>query len=249
MRTEFVSKRTPLEMQTRCARRLLMVGLLLWAVASVWGQSTGAAVLSIRLEQKKANIVQAVPQNTVFRNRDILRFRLTSQINGYLYVVNEGTSGSTEVLFPASGPTGSNRIDVGRGYLVPSEGEGWFEVNGPAGFDVLYFLVSATPIDLPHRPYATPSGEPAEPKATLLPPNLLPRCDDAIFKARGECVDASAGFAPLGPNAPIPRELVSLARTASRDIVLTEDDGDMEVQTAPTTKLPIIYTFRLAHRE
>jgi Domain of unknown function (DUF4384) len=249
MRTEFVSKRPVLHMQACGARPLLIAGLLFAASFSVSGQSTGASVLSIRLEQRKGDVVQAVPQNTVFRNGQILRFRLTSQIDGYLYVVDEGTSGGTAVLFPASVPTGSNRIEAGRGYVVPADGEGWFEVNGPAGFDVLYFLVSATPIDLPRRPSASPGREPAEPKATPPLPNLLPRCDDAIFKARGECVDASAGVVPLAPNAPIPRELVPLARTASRDIILTDDDGDTGVQSAPTAKLPIIYTFRLAHRE
>jgi hypothetical protein len=227
---------------------LLIVTLFLVAAYRLHAQNAGSSLLSIRLEQRKGDTVQAVPQNTVFRNGEILRFRLTSQINGYLYVLDKGTTGNTAVLFPASGPAGSNRIEVGHGYLVPAEGEGWFEVGGPAGFDVLYFLVSATPIDLPSGPSANPGNEPA-PKEEPPPPNLLPRCDDAIFKARGECVDASAGVVPLAPNAPIPRELVPMARTASRDIVLTDDDGDTAVQSAPAAKLPIIYTFRLAHRE
>jgi len=55
--------------------------------------------------------------------------------------------------------------------------------------------------------------------------------------------------AQLAPDAPIPRELVPMARTASRDIVLTDDGGETEVQSAPEAKLPIIYIFRLAHRE
>jgi hypothetical protein len=240
---------TLLQKRKRCAPRLLITMLFLVAAGGLHGQNTGSSVLSIRLEQRKVDVIHAVPQNTVFRNRDILRFRLTSQINGYLYVLDKGTTGNAAVLFPAGGPAGSNRIETSRSYLVPAEGEGWFEVSGPAGFDVLYFLVSATPIDLPRPPSAHPGTEPAEPKPTPPPPNLLPRCDDEIFKARGECVDASAGVAPLAPNAPIPRELAPVARTASRDIVLTDDDGDTGVQSAPTAKLPIIYTFRLAHRE
>jgi hypothetical protein len=43
--------------------------------------------------------------------------------------------------------------------------------------------------------------------------------------------------------------LIPLARTASRDIILTNDGDDTEVQPAPAAKLPLIYTFRLAHRE
>jgi len=249
MGIQFVSARAVLPNRTGCAPRLSILALLLVAAGCLHGQNAGSSLLSIRLEKKKGDVVQAVPQNTVFRNGEILRFRLTSQINGYLYVLDKGTTGNTAVLFPASGPAGSNRIEMGRGYLVPAEGDGWFEVSGPTGFDVLYFLVSAAPIGLPPGPAASSGNEPAPPKEEPPPPNLLPRCDDEIFKARGECVDASAGVAPLAPNASIPRELVPMAHTASRDIVLTDDNGDTAVQSAPTAKLPIMYTFRLAHRE
>ncbi len=240
-------------MGTRLRRRLrknllpFLVTAPFIGAACVQAQNGGSSVLSIRLEKKTGDAVRAVPQNTVFRNSDILRFRLTSQIDGYLYVVDKGSTGNTAVLFPAG--AASNKIETGRSYLVPAEGDGWFEVSGPAGFDVLYFLVSATPISLPSGSSMKPGDEHAPAQESPPPPNLLPRCDDAVFKARGECVDTSAGAAPLPPEAAVPRELVPLARTASRDIVLTDDGDDTGVQSAPHAKLPIIYTFRLAHRE
>ena len=209
-----------------------------------------SGLFSIRLEQRKGNTVQAVPQNTVFRNGDILRFRLSSQIDGYLYVVDKGTTGSTAVLFPGtSAANRTNHIELSHSYLVPADGEGWFEVSGPAGFDTLYFLVNASPIALSAGPQAE-SPDSAHPQSTPPPPpGLLPRCDDAIFKARGECLDGSAGVTPLPPGAEVPRELIPLARTASRDIVLANDGDDTAIQSAPSAKLPLIYTFRLAHRE
>lgn len=226
---------------------LLGILFVVAAALPVRSQTGGTSVLSIRLEQRKGDAARAVPQNTVFRNGEILRFRLTSQMDGYLYVIDRGTTGSTSVLFPAGGHGSSNRIGAGREYFVPADGDGWFEVSGPTGFDVLYFLVSATPITLPS---AGAPGTEATPSDTAPPPsNLLPRCDDSIFKARGECVDGSAGVAPLAPDAPVPRELVPLARSASRDIVLTDDGDDTAIQSAPTAKLPMVYTFRLAHRE
>ena len=250
MQTGCASVCTQMRGWSCCARRLLFAILgLLVAACGLHGQNAGSSLLSIRLEQKKGDTVQAVPQNNVFRNGEILRFRLTSQINGYLYVVDRGTTGNSAVLFPAVGAAGGNRIEIGHSYLVPADGDGWFEVGGPTGFDTLYFLVSATPIALPSAPSTNQDNEPARPNAAPLPPNLLPRCDDAIFKARGECLDVSAGVAPLAPNAPMPRELVPMAGAASRDIVLTDDNGDTAVQSAPTARLPIIYTFRLAHRE
>lgn len=227
----------------------LLILLVAFAASHLHAQNPGSpGLFSIRLEQRKGT-VQAVPQNTVFRNGDILRFRLASQIDGYLYVVDKGTTGSTAVLFPGtSAANNTNHIEVSHTYLVPADGDGWFEVSGPAGFDTLYFLVSAGPITLPAGPPAE-SPDSAHPQSTPPPPGLLPRCDDAIFKARGECLDGSAGVAPLPPGAEVPRELVPLARTASRDIVLANDGDDTAIQSAPTAKLPLIYTFRLAHRE
>lgn len=228
-------------------RWTIAAGLMVAAGALRAQSANSAGLISIRLEQKAGEASKAVPQNTVFRNGDILRFQITSHIAGYLYVVDKGTTGGVDTLFPGSNAlAGDNRIEPEKSYLVPVSGDGWFEVSGPTGFDILYFLVSATPIALP--PAAAPGGENQE-KPEALPPGLLPRCDDAIFKARGDCIDASAGVAPLAPGAAMPRELVPLAKTASRDIILTDDGDGTVVKPAATAKLPLIYTFRLAHRE
>jgi len=128
---------------------------------------------------------------------------------------------------------------------VPATGDGWFEVSGPSGFDVIYILVSATPMALPAAAPQPASQTPAT--AAPLPHGLIPRCDDTIFKARGDCVDSSAGVAPLSPKAPLPRELSPLAKTAARDIILTDDGDGTAVKPGLSAKLPLIYTFRLAH--
>src|ERR1700749_1691387 len=134
----------------------LLILLISLPTPDLCAQNPGSTSLfSIRLEQRKGNSVQAVPQNTVFRNGDILRFRLASQIDGYLYVVDKGTTGSTAVLFPGTSAANStNHIEMNHSYLVPADGDGWFEVSGPAGFDTLYFLVSASAIALPEGPQA-----------------------------------------------------------------------------------------------
>ncbi|MGB6686929.1 MAG: DUF4384 domain-containing protein [Terracidiphilus sp.] len=227
------------------ASLLVLLATTTHRMASQAANSTG--LISIHLEQKQESVIRTVPQNTVFRNGNILRFRLTSRIAGYLYVVDKGTTGETATLFPISSATeGNNRIEPGQNMVVPANGDGWFEVSGPSGFDTIYLLVSASPIAIPP---ASPNGSITEPPQATSPPppDLLPRCDDQIFKARGECIDASAGVAPLAPDAPVPRELIPLARTAARDIILTDDGDGVTVKAAPTAKLPLIYTFRLAH--
>jgi Domain of unknown function (DUF4384) len=209
--------------------------------------SNSSGLLTLRLEERVDDGAKTVPQNTVFRTGNVLRFRLTSRLAGYLYIVDKGTTGETATLFPASdNPEASNRIEPGQSMVVPANGDGWFEVSGPSGFDTIYILVSAHPIAIP--PAAAPSPSQEAPQNETAPPaNLLPRCDDAIFKARGECIDKSAGIAPLPPNAPVPRELTPLARTAARDIILADDGDEVTVKPAPSAKLPLIYTFRLAH--
>jgi hypothetical protein len=210
--------------------------------------SNSSGLLTLRLEEKTGDTAKTVAQNTVFKSGSILRFRLTSRIEGYLYIVDKGTTGETATLFPASDtPNGNNRIAPGESMVVPANGDGWFEVSGPSGFDTIYILVSAGPITIP--PAAQPQSPGAESPQPVqpVPPNLLPRCDDEVFKARGECIDRSAGVAPLGPNAPVPRELIPLARTAARDIILTDDADGVTVKAAPDARLPLIYTFRLAH--
>ena len=158
--------------------------------------ASSAGLISIRLEQKSGDDSKTVPQTTVFHNGDILRFRLTSRIAGYLYVVDKGTTGQTTTLFPApSGTGGQNRIEPDQTVVVPAIGDGWFEVSGPSGFDTIYLLVSATPILVPSVPQSNGPGSSPSAPPTSPPANLLPRCDDQIFKARGDCVDPSAGVA------------------------------------------------------
>lgn len=221
---------------------------------SPYGPS-GPGLITIRLERRTGDQPVKVPQNNVFKTGDILRFQLTSSMAGYLYVVDKGSTGTASTLFPgANSLHGDNRIEPKHAYLVPEDGNGWFEVTGPPGFDVLYFLVSATPMNLAAAaaPEAIgPGGErpgPVIAPAPALPASLLPRCNDEIFKSRGECLDDSAGPAPLAPGAPLPRELTGLTGTASRDIILSEDDTGTVVHPAASAKLPLVYTFRLAHR-
>jgi hypothetical protein len=212
-------------------------------------QSSPPGAISIRLEQRKGTSATIVPQNKVFHNGDILRFRIISKSSGYLYVLDVGTSGETNLLFPgSSGPGSRNRIQAGEVRSIPVDGDGWFEVAGPAGYDVLYFLVSANPLALaPETQEERNQGSPEATPPAKVPQNLQPRCDDEIFKARGDCIDKSAGVTPLGPNAPVPRQLTPFSAMASRDIIVVEDEDGSTVKASSEAKLPLIYTVRLAH--
>ena len=147
--------------------------------------------LEITIEKREAGAWKVMDPGHVFSDGDQLRFRFKSNQSGFLYVVNEGTSGEQSTLFPSEQAGSNNRIEAGQEYIIPST-SGAFRVTGPKGYDTVYWVLSPVRIGEPakYRPVPAP---PAPGKA---PGNLTPRCDDTIFKARGECVDAGAGLKP-----------------------------------------------------
>lgn len=200
-----------------------------------------SSVLTIHLENKRGDKVQTVRPEHVFDTGDIVRFRVTASQNGYLYVLDHGSSGNYQVLFPAEGSAAGNNVQRGTDYLVPATGDGWFQVEAPAGFDTVYFLLSPTPLTV------APASHPATSVPATPPASLKPRCNDSVFQARGECVDDTAGPAPLARDAPLPPQIKLMAPQASRDIVLSTGDDESVDASAPSGQ-PVVYTFRLAHR-
>ena len=200
-----------------------------------------ATLLDITLERQltPTSKPEAVSPEHVFNAGDTIRIRLTSHYTGYLYVMDQGSSGHFTTVFPAADTGADNRLLPNQTYLVPATADGWFTVEGPAGFDVLYFLLSPTPL-------ATPSAASFALPAPIS--SLKPRCNDKIFRARGECMDSSAGPAALPANATLPAPIAPLAGAASRDITVTKKSGTTTIATPTATDAPVIYTFRLAHK-
>ena len=195
-------------------------------------------LLDITLELKVNGKAEAVTPSHVFRTGDTIRMRLKSHVAAFLYVMNQGSSGRFDTVFPAAETGSDNRVRTDGEYLVPAVEDGWFEVQGPAGFDVLYFLLSPTELAKPSVQNFT---------APVAPSSLRPRCNDKVFKARGECVDDSAGPAALPEGKALPPALAPLAGTASRDIIFKKQ-SDGTVSVAGGSAAPVIYTFRLAHQ-
>ena len=195
--------------------------------------------LDISLEKKGASgKIEAMAADHVFEAGDTIRFRIKSDYDGYLYVMDQGSSGHFATVFPSGEAGADNAVKRGQSYLIPATDDGWFEVNGPAGFDVLYFLLSPTTIAPPTAGSFVAPGPVS---------SLKPRCNDAIFRARGECTDVSAGPAALPSSAPLPAPLAPLAGSASRDITVVKKKDSVTVGSGGDRTAPVIYTFRLAH--
>jgi hypothetical protein len=194
--------------------------------------------LEILLEQVVGSQAIPVVPKHVFDSGDTLRIRITSHFDGYLYIMDQGTSGRYATVFPSATAGSDNQVHAGQSYLIPSTPGNTFQISGPAGFDVLYILLSPEPI-------APPSA------ASFVAPgpvsSLKPRCNDSIFRARGECIDPLAGAAPLPQDEPLPAPIAPLAGSASRDITVTRQKDGVTVSGEANKTAPLIYTFRLAH--
>jgi hypothetical protein len=186
-----------------------------------------ASRMEITLERRDGNAWKSVDPGLVLAADEKVRFRFKSNFKGYLYVINHSTSGTNTLLFPRQDTGSVNRIEAGKEYVVPAT-QGAFRVEGPAGYDVISWMVSPVVLNAPALPERTETSAP--------PLEMKPRCDDTIFKARGDCVDTSAGPKSQADNA------------SSRELVFMRQKNSSVIASPTPLQGPVVYEFRLAHK-
>jgi hypothetical protein len=202
----------------------------------------GAHRMEITLERLDHDTWRTIDPGLVLAQGDRVRFRYRTNFEGYLYVSNMGTSGKYEQLFPRAETGQENHIEASRDYQVPATSSA-FRIAGPAGHDVVYWMVSPARLsDGAPRPPAMPPSAPAAPKT------LIPRCDDSILRARGECVDTSAGPKLVPRGEQIPDGLADAAGRGARDLVFMQEGKAAVISSPSPLTGPVIYEFRLAHK-
>ena len=197
--------------------------------------------IKLAVDRQEGSAWKPVDSALVFAAGDKLRFRVSSTFAGYLYVMNHGTSGAYELLFPRSDTGADNSIDAQKEYIVPAA-QGWFRVTGPPGQDIVYWVISPVKLGNEVRALAPPPPNPG------LPMSFRPRCDDAIFKSRGDCVDTSAGVKPLKEGEAVPKNLDGIAAPTPRELLFIQEKGGTVVSSPAPLTGPIVYELRLAHR-
>jgi Domain of unknown function (DUF4384) len=226
-------------------RRFLPLALFGFAVISCLAQSaTDAQRIDVSLERREGAAWKGVPPGFVFKNGDRLRFRVRANFDGFLYVMNYGTSGQYSNLFPREETGRQNQLQSGREYQVPAT-EASFRVEGPPGFDTVYWVMTPLKVDgsASHPAYVPLAPPPPNP----LPQNLKPRCDDSILRARSQCIDSSAGPRNIAPDEPLPANLSGIARAKSRDLVILNQAEGTSISSPARLDGPFIYKFRVAH--
>lgn len=208
-------------------------------------ETAGSKRIEIIIERSDRGEPRRADPSQVFRTGDLVRFRFRASFNGYLYVMNHATSGSFILLFPKEETGTMNRIEAGREYLVPMTDNGWFRLEGPPGYEVVYWLVSPVRLSDGRSALSVPKLPAPAPH---LNPSITPRCDDTIFRARGECIDHAAGLKPLEKNAALPENLAGFSSAASRELTFVKSNKSAAVAVQDDSEEPFIYTLRLAHR-
>jgi hypothetical protein len=202
--------------------------------------------MEITVQRLERGVWKLVDPGLVFGRNDRVRFRYRANFAGYLYVTNRSTSGKYEQLFPRDETGQDNRIAAGKEYTVPAT-DTVFRIAGPAGHELIYWL--ASPVELPKDPVNSGAGPSSLPPASKpRPDDLIPRCDNAIFRARGECVDSSAGTQSIRQGENLPRDLASASATTPRDLLFLRRDKTTVVASPVPLTGPVVYEFRLAHQ-
>lgn len=119
---------------------------------------------------------------TVFHSGDKVKISVMANQPGYLYIIEQGSSGSWLPLFPAQNAAPeSNRVTAGRVYLVPSASDESFQFNQQAGKERLFILLSREPIadldqvifGLQHKTSSPASPAPDQAPVTLQADNRI----------------------------------------------------------------------------
>jgi hypothetical protein len=193
--------------------------------------------MRIVLEQKNGSAFHVVSPQHIFKTGDMIRFRVSSSSDGFLYVSDRAASGKYSDLFPAEGA--DNRLEHGKDYRIPASTRAWFRIESPVGYETVFFTFTSSPA-IRRNQLGKPYGRPAPPAT---PAELIPRCDDALFRARGECQDVNAG-----PSAVPAGILANSDALTPRDVSIVQGTDGSVVAPAGPGNTPLVYEFRIAHR-
>jgi hypothetical protein len=220
---------------------LPLVAILPLAFPQSQRMTQGTHRMELMLERLDGSDWKTIDPKMVLAHGDHVRFRFRTNFDGFLYVMNQSTSGKYEQLFPREETGQDNRIVASKDYQVPATSVA-FRIDGPAGHEVVYWLVS--PARLTNGP-----PRPSLPTTKPTPITLFPRCDDTIMKARGDCIDSSAGPTLVPRDIDLPKDFSSAsASSETRDLIFMRQKDTAVISSNEPLTGPIIYEFQLAHR-
>ena len=162
---------------------------------------------SVLLRDPDGQYAEVSPDAT-FHSGDRIRLSLMANEPGYLYVIEQGSSGNWTPLFPKAGSAAdANRIEPGTVQQIP--GKAHFEFNQQVGEEKLFVILSRTPIhDLDQRIESLKGKKPASSDQPIPPP------DGQLLEAENHIPD------------------VFVQQLASRDLTLVDEEKVDDAATA-----------------
>jgi hypothetical protein len=142
--------------------------------------------LKYTILEKSGDDMIEVPADTVFHAGDRIRISIETNQPGFLYIINRGSSGMWQPLFPSADvDNGSNHVDGFRDYLLPPKSRMVFDET--TGTERLFLVFSREPEqNLDRMIYSLtsdPAPGPAAPQAKTLLVASNSRVDDSIVGA------------------------------------------------------------------
>jgi hypothetical protein len=131
--------------------------------ASYTSEASVPLGLRYSILKKEGSESVEVDPDTVFHSGDRIQLRVDVNTLGYLYIINRGSSGNWNPLFPSAKiANGDNRVQKGTRYVIPS---GYvFTFDEQPGTEKLFIVFSRQPVsDLEELIYSLTGGQ--KPKA------------------------------------------------------------------------------------
>lgn len=207
--------------------------VLLTGAGLVSGQVAKHSV-EVTIERTESGGWKPADPRTVFRPGDEVRFRFRSSFDGYLYVLNRASSGQYMWLYPSQQAGTDHRVKPGNSYIIPST-SGAFAIPDPAGFDVVYWVLSPTEL----RGLTLPEPDASARQA------LIPRCRDTELRARGGCLENSAGARV--PDA-LPKAIEVASPLRARELEIDRKPSASHIRFSGVSGHMLVYEFWIAHR-
>ncbi len=95
------------------------------------------------LKHRPDGTFDEVSPASVFQLGDKIRMKLMPNQAGYLYIIQQGSSGAWSLLYPPAGTEGTNRLEAGQEYLVPSRG--LWTIQGIPGQEKIFVMLTHEP--------------------------------------------------------------------------------------------------------
>lgn len=159
------------------------------------------------LKRSDAGRYDEVDTDTVFRSGDKIRVSVESNDQGYLYIVQQGSSKTWNLLFPNEDTEhGSNHVQRNREYEIP--GGGRFTFDEQPGEERMFLILTRRPEpDLEKLIYSLSQAKPASTETSTDKPKMMlaqGRIDNAVIdKLRGRVLARDLVFEKVNDDAPV----------------------------------------------